>query len=327
MLKPAFAAVGVPVVPLGSSSRYDICVFRSAARLYNAFHPDVVHTHLPRADLVGWWLRRSIHNRHWVTSVHNIYDSFWPGSRFLAVVRAVWRGADAVIAISEAVKMWLTVKQGLSDTKVTRIYYGIDLERFDRPAPGRDAKETRAIVLSVGRLEPRKGHDTLIRALGPLSHHGDFEMRIVGGGSARVRRDLEALASKLRVGYSLRFLGERSDMADIYANAHVFTSASRSEGFGQVVVEAMASGLPVVASRIKAFEEIVVEGETGWLVGLDDHVGFAEAISATAADMALCKQMGIRGRERVGQFFSASRMAAETFALYQAVVGHGPTRA
>jgi glycosyltransferase involved in cell wall biosynthesis len=100
----------------------------------------------------------------------------------------------------------------------------------------------------------------------------------------------------------------------------VFAFASRSEGFGQVIIEAMAAGKPVLASKIAPITEIVRDGETGILVNPDDPQAFADAITWLVTHPEQAQQMGRRGQERVYSHFSAQRMADETVSLYQGLV-------
>ena len=118
----------------------------------------------------------------------------------------------------------------------------------------------------------------------------------------------------------MRLIGFESDVPAFLHTLDVFALASRSEGFGQVLIEAMAAGKPVVASRIAPLTEIVVDGDTGLLVEPENPKAFAEAIVWLLTHPNVAQQMGRRGQKRVRDHFSAEQMAAETLALYQQVL-------
>jgi glycosyltransferase involved in cell wall biosynthesis len=123
------------------------------------------------------------------------------------------------------------------------------------------------------------------------------------------------------VGAHLRFLGFQNDVPSFLHAIDVFAFASRSEGFGQVVIEAMAAGKPVVASRIAPLTEIVVDGETGLWAELENPKSFAEKILWLLSHPEESRAMGRRGKERVYTLFSASRMVEETVCVYEATLG------
>jgi glycosyltransferase involved in cell wall biosynthesis len=122
-------------------------------------------------------------------------------------------------------------------------------------------------------------------------------------------------------------MGFQSDVPSFLHALDAFAFASRSEGFGQVVIEAMAAGKPVVASRIPPLTEIVLDKETGLLVEPDDPQAFADAITWLCSHPAEARAMGQRGQERVSQQFSAEVMAVKTLSLYQRIARKGGTMA
>jgi len=212
---------------------------------------------------------------------------------------------------------------GLVPEMVQVIHYGIEPERYS--SPFQDLRSEgglggKLLVGTVGRLEPVKGHDILIQAIFHVVQQFPQTILLVAGhdpwGYGRV---LERLVAQLGVEKHVRFLGFQSDIPSFLHAIDVFAFASRSEGFGQVVIEAMAAGKPVVASRIPPLTEIVVDGETGLLAEPDDPEAFARAILWLLTHPEEARRMGSRGRARAQEFFSAGRMAAEMLALYEAV--------
>ncbi len=173
------------------------------------------------------------------------------------------------------------------------------------------------VIGSIGRLEPRKGHDTLIRAMPAILRQSPgATLLIAGHDPENYAPTLERLIRELDLARAVRLVGFQHDVPAFLHGVDVFAFASRFEGFGQVVVEAMAAARPVVASRIAPLTEIVVDGETGTLAALDDPGAFAEAIGSLLADPDTARRLGRQGRERVRTAFSADRMTGETLRVY-----------
>ena len=128
---------------------------------------------------------------------------------------------------------------------------------------------------------------------------------------------LRRLIDRLGLGEKVRLVGFQNDIVAFLSALDVFAITSSSEGFGQVVVEAMAAAKPVVASKIAPLTEIIGDGETGLLVEPGDPTAFADAIVALLKNPIERERMGLRGRERVKKFFTAERMARQTLALYE----------
>jgi len=148
---------------------------------------------------------------------------------------------------------------------------------------------------------------------------GTTRLVIAGSDVWGYRATLQRLVGDLGLDGVVELCGFQSDTPSFLKGLDVFAFASRSEGFGQVLIEAMAAGKPVVASRISPLTEIVVEGETGLLAEPDDPEAFARAILWLLTHPEEARRMGTRGRVRAQEFFSAGRMAAEMLALYEAV--------
>jgi len=324
-LRPDFEAAGIPVFYLGGEGVDLIRPWLRLHRLLKQEKPNILHTHLPRADLLGFLTRLSGFSGSWVCSVHDIHSKSWRGRWALPFFGSVWRRADKVIAISEAVKSWLVQGYRLESEKVQVVYYEIEPERWC--SPSRDLRfewklAEKLLVGSVGRLESRKGHDLLIRAMPFIAQRFPQTMLLIAGhdpwGYGRV---LKGLTAQLGLGEHVRFLGFQDDVPSFLHALDVFAFASRSEGFGQVVIEAMAAGKPVVVSRIAPLTEIVVDGESGFWAESESPESFAEKIIWLFSHPEEARAMGRRGKERVYTLFSASRMVEETVCVYEATLG------
>lgn len=224
---------------------------------------------------------------------------------------------DRVVAVCESSADRLARCFGTPRERLTVILNGIEVERF-APGPGvvHEAMRGRRVVITVGRLTPQKGLETLISAAPRvLEATPDAGFLIVGDGP--LRKDLERAARGTGAGNRVVFAGERRDVHDLMRGAKVLALPSVYEAFPLVVLEAMACGLPVAASGVDGVPEAVVDGETGVLVPPGDADWLAEALIGLLNDPEEAEAMGKRGRDRAEAFFSADRMARETQAVYE----------
>ncbi|HET6795039.1 MAG TPA: glycosyltransferase [Acidimicrobiales bacterium] len=208
---------------------------------------------------------------------------------------------------------YLVRRLGVDPDKVVVTRHGVDLERFG--AVRRSSSGRR--ILAVGRLVPKKGLDVLVRACAVLARSGaDFECVVIGGGPEEAA--LRELIDRLGVGPFMRLAGARPqpELVDEYAGADVFVLPCRvlpdgdRDGVPNVVMEAMAAGLPVVATSVSGLPEVVTDGVTGVLVPPEDPVRLAGAIGAILDDPAEGTAMGLRGRTRALDEFRWDRCIA-----------------
>ncbi|MGK2961551.1 MAG: glycosyltransferase [Gemmatimonadaceae bacterium] len=181
--------------------------------------------------------------------------------------------------------------------------------RRQPPRPG-----TAVRLGTAARLVEVKGLGFLVDALALLRQDLDVELHIAGSGPKR--KALAAAAAEAGLGDAVRFLGWRNDISDVMQRWHIYVQPSFAEGFGLAVLEAMAAGLPVVAGNAGGLPEVVVDGETGFLVEPGDPAALAARIRQLIEDPALARRMGDAGRERVARHFTPEREAAAISAAY-----------
>ena len=319
-LRLDFEEEAIRVINLQADSRYDSLFLGRIARVLREERPDILHTHLPRADFAGAFARVFHPGLVWVCSVHAIYSEDWSGRWSLPLFNLLWRRADVMVCISHAVREWL-VGRGVPPDKARVIHYGIEPAKFSEPRVNLREQwglNDNAVVGSIGRLELRKGHDLLIQAMPELCMRVPSARLLIAGHDPRgYGATLRRLIDRLGLGEKVRLVGFQNDVVSFLNALDVFAFASSSEGFGQVLVEAMAAAKPVVASKISPLTEIVVDGNTGLLVEPGDPTAFADAIMSLLKNPIERERMGLRGRERVKKFFTAERMARQTLALYE----------
>jgi glycosyltransferase involved in cell wall biosynthesis len=210
-----------------------------------------------------------------------------------------------VIADSRATAIALQELIGARERVHTVRIGGLDLDKFS-PSPGK--KKSRSIVIGiVARLQQEKGLDLLLKRVSSIaSEYPDLELWIVGDGT--LRKNLEDLARNLGLEKSVRFLGWRHDVPELLRKLDIYVQPSYWEGLCMTVVEAMASGLPVVASDVGGIAESVVDGETGFLIKPGDGNDLALRISQLINDPELRHTMGQKGLARAREMYGIGSM-------------------
>jgi glycosyltransferase involved in cell wall biosynthesis len=280
---------------------------------------DVLHGHLTE----DWWLGRlatlRLPSTRLVVTRH--VARRWGGS---PQKRWMLRGVHRVIAVSRAVAEVLAAD--VPAPLVAVVPNGVDVERFARAPRGLLRAELGVgagapVIGMVGRLAAGKGQDLVIRAApAVLAHHPGAVFALVGGDQrdGATGRALEALARSLGVAEHVRFLGDRSDVAPLVADFTVAVLPSRQEALGLALAEAMAAGVPAVATPVGGLAELVVDGESGRVVPPDSPEALSGAVLELLADPALAGRLGRAGQERLRRLFSLQSMVAGTLAAYRA---------
>lgn len=301
---------------------------------------DIVHSHLLKADMLTAlcvipWGRAS----HLVASKHN--DEQVLRKKLVGVVHGLLgRVARRTIVLSEHVARFVAEHGRLPRARLTQIYYGLDPRPFE--LSGAERAEARRVVRAelgipenafvftcVARFAAQKAHGDLLTgfALARAAAQAGtpagppLVLLLVGDdpfGDGRQRA--ERRAAELELGASAIFAGIRRDVPRVLAASDVFAMTSLWEGLGLVFLESMASGIPVLATRVSAVPEVVEDERTGLLVPPGDPPRIAEAMLRLARDPALCARLGAQGRARVLERFALPRMIDATLAVYREVL-------
>lgn len=240
------------------------------------------------------------------------------GRKHRAAYRLLARAPHRVFCVSERVHRYTVAVDHVAASRVETIYNGLDLRRFLPVArPVKSAQEGWHIV-AVGNLRRVKGHDLLLRAAAQvLAAFPETRFSIAGAVlEPEFAAELETLARELGIADRVSFAGAISDLPAYLAGADLFVLPSRSEGFSNAILEAMASGLPVVATDVGGNAEAVQEGITGLVVPAENVAALGEAIVSLLADTGRARSLGDRGRARVIDTFSEEavlRQMAEAF--------------
>jgi glycosyltransferase involved in cell wall biosynthesis len=244
-----------------------------------------------------------------------------PSARRRAANRVLSHAPREVVTVSSELKQHL-VAEGFPTHKVSVIYNGIDVGAV----PGCDMRarvrrelgvaDNAIVVGTIARLDPVKDLHTLIRAVGQHeAWRAPLVLLVIGDGSERAR--LEAAARDTGAGSAVRFLGHREDARDLLAACDLYANSSISEGISLTILEAMAAGLPVVATRVGGTPEIV-DATCGRLVPARDPESLSGTLAALGADPVLRQSLGREARARVEQRFTLDRMVREYRDAYYA---------
>jgi glycosyltransferase involved in cell wall biosynthesis len=285
-------------------------------RAVRAERPEILHTHLVHADLYGAIAAAAAGAAH-VSTRHN--DDRYLLGPFRYVDRAFALRTRSLIAISDAVRRFLE-NAGHPSKKLRTIRYGLDDLPTGSPETSPEAAGLPVgapLLLAVGRLIAQKDHGTLLRAFARVhARHPEARLAILGSGPLE-----EATRSLMReLGLDdVVILPGRQEPREWLARADVFVHTSRWEGFGIVLLEAMLASLPIVATSVSAVPEIVVDGETGILLGEGDVEALAAALEELLAEPDRAQRLGAAGLERARSEFSVGRMTEQTIGVYRDV--------
>ncbi len=319
----AMSAKGITVERVEIGSHIDLTLTKRLAETFKQLKPDIVHTHLIHADLYGTAAAGRAGVRGIVSSRHND-NPFRSNPAIKLANRQAMRRADRVITISEALNRFVREVEGIEAEKVKTVHYGLEPPEF--PANAREEGRRRfgydgdrPVIGMFGRLIEQKGVDTLINAFVQVQQAvPDAALLIVGDGDRRA--ELEQLAASLGIKNTVTFTGWVPQAYKLIPTCDLIAMPSRWEGFGLVALEAMGSARPLIASRVSALPEIVVDGETGLLVPPDDPELLAEAIVPVLADHSLASRMGEAGYRRLVGSFSVSKMIQGTLSVYEEMI-------
>ncbi len=318
---PLFDVPTTRVMPYDGRYNSPLSLVRAARALRRALGAagaDIVHSHGWDCNVIAGIAcagRPVIH----VVHQHTLAD--WASSRRL--VHVIRRGLTRIVlgsdratwvAVSRAVKDSLADLTWLPPDVIRVIWNGIDIDRF-RPAVSGDTNRTPVIGVAA-RLVPLKGLEFLIEAMALLRFRGvAATLRVAGDGP--LRNSIAALAESKGVGDRVALIGQLENVEEFYRSLDVFAFPSLSEGLPLAVLEAMGTGLPVVATSVSGIPEAVRDGETGNVVAPRNAVALADALERLIGSAPLRGQMGMAGRRRAQAEFSLARTSGQIASLYQ----------
>lgn len=294
--------VGRPVrVPYGGTVA-PLCFSRASwqrvRELLRVFEPDVLHAHEPLTPSTSMQAVLSSSSPV-VATFHAHLDRSRLMERAAPLLRMIWRRIDVGIAVSEAAASFLARAM---PGPVEIVPNGVEVELFAEPTPTAVGLPPGRRVLWVNRLDPQKGFPVMVRAFARLAERFD-DVVLVVAGDGKDRRAVEELPPDVRRRVVLLGRVPHGDLPAYQAGADVFVSpAVGQESFGIVLVEAMAAGVPVVATDIPGYREVVRAGVDGLLVPPDDDGALADAVAEILEDEGLAVRLSDAGRERAAGY-------------------------
>lgn len=338
-LRERLSDASVPCLSLDKRPGKDPGCYWRLWKTLRRLRPDLVQTYnlgtldlAPIARLAG--VARVVHAEHgW-----DVSDPRGENRKYRAMRRWLAPCITRYVAVSADLERWLRATVGIAPTKLALIPNGIDTARYyaaaaaarNRQAPrarlGTFAPPGTLVIGSVGRLDAVKDQASLIDAFhllcaGDPAAADPLRLVIVGEGQERAR--LETRIRDLRLQDRVRLLGNRDDVAELLAEFDVFALSSIAEGIPLTVLEAMAAGLPVVATQVGGVAEVVVDGDTGALVPAANPAALAAALARYVNAPALREQHGRAGQARALAHFSVDSMVVAYAALYGSLLPKG----
>lgn len=301
--------------------------YQTVAKWLNHLRPDIVHTHTSKAGLVGRLaahragVPKIIHSTH--GQVFSGYFNAFTSNLIVLAERQAAKWCEIIVVLSHAeIHEHLSRRVGQND-QYRVIPNGVEPSKYLKSDEVRNQLRTEAnltpdqcLLAMVGRMTPVKGHKILLHSLKIICAQ-EPSVRVWMVGEGECRPELERLAVRLGIDQYIRWWGYRENIPAMLQAIDLLIMPSLNEGFGLSAVEAMASGCPVVGSRVGGIPEVIQEKETGWLVPPQDPSALAEAILQGVRHPSERRRMGEKARERVKQEFTLDRMVDETLKCYE----------
>lgn len=309
-------------IPLAGA--FHVQWFKTCFHLLRNEKVALIHAHEFGAILYGWIIAR-LTSVPFIGTIHG-KNYFWEKLRRRTAYRLISR-SGRLVAVSEDLKPFVMDKIGIPDTNVQVIYNSVHSGSFvseEEIVRGRielGLKNSDYVIGAVGNLYPAKGHQYLLKAMQVvLQQYPSATLVLVGRGD--LEASLKEQANQLGIEKQVRFLGLRQDIPNLLAIMSIFVMPSLSEGLSLALLEAMVAGRPVVATRVGGNAELVVNGETGFLVESKDSEALAAAICTLLGNRAMREEFCRKAVTRAQERFSARQIADNYRALYNDLLGN-----
>jgi len=324
LLRDQFESLGIRTEVFLKSGPYDVSQIFKVARLIREERIDIVQTTLFYADVIGTYAA-VLAGVHCIISWEAVTQPYAIKHLFAYRLASEWFSMS--VAVSHAIQNQVMRSRHVPASKACTIQYGVDTNRFH---PGKNEhlrkllkiKKNDIVIGTVARLTEQKGHRYLIPAMPKIvKAHPNVHFLFIGDGP--LSEQLSDQAESLGVRKFIHFLGFREDVPLLLRGFDLFVLPSLYEGLPNVVLEAMASGLPVIATSVDGTPEAVVHRETGFLVPPCQPEPLERVILDLLNNRHQMKQMGKAGRKRVQCLFSLDQQVGQFIQLYNSLSSQG----
>jgi len=314
-------------------SKFDWRVIRAIRDIVVRHDINLIHSHDYKSDLFAYLVRRWLWRRRMalLSTAHAWVMLGARGELYRRLDLSLMRRFDHLIAVSHATKDEMTAA-GLPPAIISVIHNAIDTEMWSPPRATADLRaelgmdKTAPVIGYVGRIMPEKDLETWLRTAAlVVQKYPQARFVLVGEGrDGETLHQLQKLAATLGIAERVIFPGYRQHLLPVYATFNLFVLSSRREGLPNSLLEAMAMALPVVTTDVAGAKELVLDGETGFILPQRDVHGLARAIMALVGDHQLRRCMGQAGRKRVEREFSFPGRLQHVEQLYERILGLQP---
>lgn len=311
-----FSKIGVNTYCLNIKNYFLLVLFFRLKNFILSFRPDIIHAHMPPAELVTRLALIFLPEVKFIISKHNA-EPFAPYIKNRILANWCMQRASKVICISQAVIDYITpwVLKEISP-KLELIYYSVDYEKFSMALPSEESwrNVSQFTVGTVSRLVPQKSLETLLEAFAKLKRIKP-DSRLLIAGIGPLEKSLKKASEDLGIDGDVVWIGKRSDIPSIMKAIDIFVLSSIYEGFGLVLLEAMAAGTPVIATNISAIPEVLDYGEAGLLFEAKNSDDLFSKMSLMLDEKCRDK-FREKGSVRAKDFFSLKKMIENTMHAY-----------
>ncbi|MCK4810113.1 MAG: glycosyltransferase [Candidatus Omnitrophica bacterium] len=323
-LKKEYIKDGIQVIEVDKKYGFDWLLSIRLAKVLKANFIDIVHTHNPTNWLYGGIAAKIagipiVHTQHTASDYNNYHVKRWS-----FIERNLSKFTSVITTVAGSVKKHMVEKSRINSEKIKVIYNAVRAKDFE-VINGRDTIKTNlglkkdyVVIGNIARFFENKDHETLLKSYKQVAEKIPCSyLLLIGDG--HLKSKVEELARKLELSEKVIFLGNRRDIADLMSIMDIFVLSSKREGLPVVILEAMASSLPVVATDVDGNAEVVIHGETGLVVPSGRPDLLAGALCELTRDLDISKKMGEKGRKRIEEFFTFEHMVSEYQDIYKSI--------
>jgi len=322
ILSEKIHGLGIPTYVVDETRHGFARILLEVRNIVRRIRPHVIHAHRYKENIAAFLAAGGVDCPRLVTTQHGLPEYYGQQPTLRQRIKqglnhlVISRKFHKVIAVSEDIRAFFVREHGFSNDRIEVIHNGIRI-------PGETArKEAKGpfVIGSAGRLTAVKDYPLMVRIAREVAKSAE-EVRFELAGDGPERERIKALIRESRLEERFRLCGFLEDMGAFYRGLDLYLTTSFHEGIPMTVLEAMASGLPVVAPGVGGLKEIIAHGVEGFLVGTRDPIEYAQRCLDLHKDHALRQRMGSAARQRVVEEFSLARMAERYYRLYQTTLG------